>query len=115
MIGSAAALSLCERFGGTALYVPHNMPESHPIALAIGFEDAKLLSSQFTGDFITLPNISRRREIHNRRREVLRLAQDPTRSAKSIALATGYTERHVHNIIGESGGDPRQLKLFDDN
>ncbi|WP_156418172.1 MULTISPECIES: hypothetical protein [unclassified Sphingopyxis] len=116
VIGSEAALRLCEHFGGTSLYVPHRMHDGHPIVAALGLDAATLLSSHFTGDFITLPNISRRREIHNRRREVLRLAaENPNRTAKSIALATGYTERHVHNIIGESGGDPRQLKLFDDN
>lgn len=90
------------------------MHDAHPIADAIGLDAATLLSSQFTGDSILLPNISRRRETHNRRREVLRLAADGKKTAKAIALATGYTERHVHNIVGESGGDPRQLKLFDD-
>lgn len=114
VIGSPATLMLCERFGGINLYVPHNMHASHPIAEVIGIDAAKLLSAQFTGDYILLPNISRRRETHNRRREVLRLAAGRQMTAKAIALATGYTERHVHNILGESSGDPRQLKLFDD-
>lgn len=115
VIGSGDALKLCNRFGGTSLYVPHNVHEAHPIADAIGIDAAKLLSATFTGESLALPNISRRRETHNRRRRVLELSADRRMSAKAIALATGYTERHVHNIVGESGGDPRQLKLFDDN
>lgn len=113
VIGSGDALRLCARFGGTALYVPHNMAADHPIAAAIGAAAAQLLAARFTGETLPLPNVSRRREILARRRRVLELAALGTMTAKQIALATGYTERHVHNITGESGGDPRQIKLFD--
>lgn len=113
VIGSGDALKLCNRFGGTALYIPHSVDERHAIAIAIGIDAAKLLSANFTGETLALPNVSRRREMLVRRRRVLELAARGDMTAKDIALATGYTERHVHNITGESGGDPRQFKLFD--
>ena len=113
VIGSGDALKLCNRFGGTALYIPHAIDERHAIAIAIGLDAAKLLSANFTGETLALPNVSRRREMLVKRRRVLELAARGDMTAKQIALDVGYTERHVHNITGESGGDPRQFKLFD--
>lgn len=42
-IGEAAMISLAEQFGGTRLYVPSRLGESHPIARAIGAEAAQAL------------------------------------------------------------------------
>jgi AraC-like DNA-binding protein len=113
VIGSDLALQLCARFGGTALYVPHKATAEHPIADAVGLDAAKLLSKEFTGETLTLPNITRQREMVLKHRRVRELAAQGNMTAKQIAIATGYTERHVHNITGESGDDPRQFKLFD--
>lgn len=113
VIGSGDALKLCDRFGGTVVYVPNVAHENHPIVEAIGLDAARLLSGTFGSMKLPLPNISRRREMIARRRRVIELAAGGKMTAKEIALATGYTERHVHNITGESLGDPRQFKLFD--
>ena len=110
VIGSDLALQLCGRFGGTALYIPHKSLPDHPIAGAIGVDAAVLLSKEFTGETLTLPNISRQREMVIKHRRVRELTAQGIMTAKQIALEVGYTERHVHNITGESGDDPRQFK-----
>lgn len=112
VIGSGDALKLCARFGGTDLYVPHAVGPDHPIAQTIGSDAARLLSANFTGETLGLPNLSHRREVMRRRREVLDLAADGKMTARQIALATGYTERHVRNITGESRDDSNQLNLL---
>lgn len=42
-IGETAMIALAEQFGGTRLYVPSRLGESHPIARAIGAKAAEAL------------------------------------------------------------------------
>lgn len=112
VIGSGDALKLCARFGGTDLYVPHEVGQGHPIVAAIGIDAARLLSRNFTGETLGLPNLSHKREMVRRRRRVLELAAAGEMTARQIALATGYTERHVRNITGDSRDDPDQFRLL---
>lgn len=112
VIGSADALKLCARFGGTDLYVPHAVSPEHPIVLTVGLDAARLLSANFTGETLGLPNLSHRREVTRRRRQVLDLFAAGKMTARQIALATGYTERHVRNITGDSREDPDQFQLL---
>jgi hypothetical protein len=107
VIGSADARRLCNKLGGTHLYVPAAPGPNHPLVIAIGPGPAKLMAEHFTGDTLQLP------KAHHRRRRVLELAADPNLSLRDIALATDYSQRHVIRILAESRDD-RQGELFPD-
>ena len=59
VIGPVAAVKLIARFGGTRLYIPARMTETHVIAQTIGIEEANRLSDHFvagsTGLTYTIP------------------------------------------------------------
>ncbi len=110
VIGSGDAAKLCDRLGGTCIYVPASVGTNHPITLAIGAAAAKLLCEHFTGEQLQLP------KAWHRKRRVLELAaqQDPKLTLAEIALATDYSQRHVIRILADSKEDDGQLDLFAD-
>lgn len=55
VIGPAAVTRLCEALGGTKLYVPLVIEESHPIAEAIGMPAAVALAEHRYGTMIRPP------------------------------------------------------------
>jgi hypothetical protein len=107
VIGSGPAAKLCDRFGGTYLYVPHVAANNHEIAVVIGLELAELLSERFAGANLLLP------KAYHRKQRVIALLREGKLSIRAIALATDYTERHVHNIKAESMEDDGQGSLLD--
>ncbi|QUM72203.1 hypothetical protein [Sphingopyxis granuli] len=107
MIGSADAARLCDKLGGTHLYIPASPGPNHPLVIAIGPKAAQLMADRFTSETLQLP------KAYHRRRLVLQLAEDPKLTLRDIALATDYSERHVIRIIAEQRDD-RQGELFPD-
>ncbi len=107
VIGSGDAVRLCERLGGTPLYVPASVGVNHPISIAIGAAAAKLLCEHFKGEQLQLP-----KAWHRKRRVMELAAQEPKLTLAEIALATDYTQRHVIRILAESKEDDGQLDLF---
>lgn len=95
-IGEPLARRLCEHLGGIELYVPVQITENHPVALAIGHKEAQIFASRFRGSHVRLP------KAYNRRQRVLELSERGTMTVKEIALATDYTERHVYGILAEA-------------
>lgn len=55
VIGTGHAYELARRWAGTELYVPVKMLPDHPIALAIGFDAAQLLSKEFGNSRLRMP------------------------------------------------------------
>ena len=64
VIGEAATVALAEAFGGTRLYVPSRVRESHRITRAIGHEAAQALSAFYSPDAIRVPLARELRAMH---------------------------------------------------
>jgi hypothetical protein len=107
VIGSGPTAKLCDRFGGTSLYVPRVAANNHEITLVIGAELAKAFCDRFAGENLLLP------KAFHRKQRVVELLKEGKLSIKAIALATDYSERHVHNIKVESQEDDGQGSLLD--
>lgn len=107
VIGSGPAAKLCDRFGGTSLYVPRVASNNHEITLVIGAELAEAFCRRFAGENLLLP------KAYHRKQRAIALLKEGKLSIKAIALATDYTERHVHNINAEIREDDGQGSLLD--
>ena len=81
---------------------------AHPVTAAIGAKAARELAEHFRGSHLQLP------KAYLRRQRVLELRAGTDMTIAQIALATDYTERHVHNILSASREDDGQLDLFRD-
>lgn len=104
VIGEAATMTLCEHFGGVRFYVPRHIGANSPLAAAIGREAADKLAEYFHGTDLDLP-----KAYLGRQRVVDMKAQGY--NAREIALATGYTDRHVRHILADAREDDDQLSL----
>lgn len=106
-IGEVAARLLCEKLGGTYLYIPGKPKPDHPVSLLLGEELAARLGRRFKGESVLIP---RGRRTGDRAR-VVELRKTTSLSAKQIALATGYHVRQVCRILDEEMKS-RQPDLF---
>jgi hypothetical protein len=104
VIGEDATLRLCEHFGGVRFYVPRHIAPNNAIAVIIGRTAADRLAEYFHGTNIDLP------KAYLGRQRVVEL-KDQGYNAREIALATGYTDRHVRHILAEAREDDHQLSL----
>jgi hypothetical protein len=105
VIGVEAACKLVEALGGLRIYVPNEVPADHEIALAIGGAAAARLASFYHGTSIVLPVSG------SRKRRVYEMARSGRYTRKQIAKATGYSERHVYDIL-QAEKDDNQDDLF---
>lgn len=104
VIGEAATMTLCEHFGGVRFYVPRHIASNNRIALAIGRAAADRLAEYFHGTDLDLP-----KAYLGRQRVIDMKAQGY--NAREIALATGYTDRHVRHILADAREEDDQLSL----
>lgn len=104
VIGEVATMQLCEHFGGVRFYVPRHIAPNNKIALVIGRSAADKLAEYFHGTDIDLP-----KAYLGRQRVVELKAQGY--NAREIALATGYTDRHVRHILADDRENDGQLSL----
>lgn len=104
VIGVEAAEKLCRALGGTRIYVPAKIGEHHPIAVALGEENAARIADYFHGTVLALPKGLSRRE------RVIEYRRTTKMTIREIALATDYTEAGVYKILAEERGG--QLDLF---
>jgi len=107
VIGSGPTAKLCDRFGGTSLYIPRSAANNHEITLVIGPDLTAVLCERFAGENLQLP------KAFHRKQRAIELLKEGKLSIKAIALATDYSERHVHNIKVESQEDDGQGNLLD--
>lgn len=106
VVGEAAAGELARRFGGTGLYVPRTIGDSHPIAAAVGGEIAAALAGWAGGSTLTIPKQPARRA------QVLDLHRRSSLTVRQIARQLSYSERQVHRILRDAE-DHAQPDLFD--
>ena len=107
VVGPEAALILQRDWGGIRLYVPRNLDESHPIALAIGWDAALKLCQWRPGEQLLLPSLYAARS----RKAMIAAAKG---SHAQIARALGVTERHVRGVKAgaREEADTNQDDLF---
>lgn len=95
-IGAVATMRLLALFGGRKLYVPEEMSEDHPIALAIGIDAARELSRQFTREQLELPDGDEFARLRRVRRVagLLRHSTPPRDVAMLIGISTKQVARY---------------------
>jgi hypothetical protein len=114
-IGVEAALKLLLAYGGTRLYVPHEVNQGSDLALEIGLDAARALVRAGGGD---------RPRIPLRRNWMARCLRAQGKSHREIALALRVVESTVPRMLLEQqprgapfaskrqDGDPNQLDMF---
>lgn len=96
VVGEGASHDLARVYGGTSLYVPRAIADDHALCLLIGREASERLSAWTGGLTIAIPKqIERRARVLEQGRNGMGKAQ--------IALATGFSERHVYRLLKEAG------------
>lgn len=95
VIGVEAAEKLCRALGGARIYVPAAIGEHHPIAVAIGEENAARIAEHFHRTVLALPKGLSRRE------RVIEFRRTTNMTIREIALATEYTEAGVYKILAD--------------
>lgn len=99
-IGATALLRLLALFGGTCLYVPEAIDDSHAIARAIGIDAARALSAEFARQKIEIPEAYEFTRLQRVRRVagLLRTGMAP----KDIAILVGISPRQVSRYRAEA-------------
>lgn len=110
-LGMRAALKLMQNFGGRDLKFPKLPEPDHPVAIALGMDDATALCQHFAGQQIYVPKPGGRSR-PSQRRAVMAL-QDQGRSRAEIAQALGLSERHVRHLAN-APRKAKHLPLFPD-
>ncbi len=112
IIGLTATLSLVERYGGTAIYVPVEAKPGLRLAICLGMEALDKLSAHYGGDHVRIDRcVMALRALRNA--EIIQRHQTGD-SAEKLARAYSMTSRHIWNILKNGGPptDPRQGTLF---
>lgn len=98
LIGDEAARTLCERLGGTLVYIPVCPGAASPLVLAIGHTAAARLADALGGTALRVPS---RLSIERQRRRAA-ILYDLRRGLPPGEVATrhGVTDSHVRAIRG---------------
>ena len=97
ILGRENALKLIQRFGGTALYVPHNPDEHHPLTLILGVDGAARLASYYGGENLYLP--LGRKWLREQQRQLIHRLKSQEMPTSKIAQTIGCTPRWVRMVI----------------
>jgi len=106
-LGAEAHDALVEALGGAQIYIPQKIGAHHPLAQAMGLEEAVLLSRHFAGETLVLPVTQRKRAIIE---EGLRKNEPVLRIARRAVCSP----RFVWKVKAElaSAKEPDQQGLF---
>lgn len=105
VIGLDATLCLIDKFGGTELYIPYSITQSHALVQVVGLDNADLLVRTFGGYrmYISLCEnlrlVLRNQAIFNAVLQKMELGERQSRAICATACEFGITERTVYNII----------------
>jgi hypothetical protein len=110
--GIQGAIRLCRTFGGRQVYIPENMPETHPLALTLGYEAARELAKRYGRERIALP-AEHQALLEQRNRRIVteyRLGV----SISKLSRDYGVSRPWVHQILDRNGVQRRSLESDDD-
>lgn len=112
VLGGADTMRLIGLHGGAHMSVPKRPKDDHPLRMALSPAGFDKLVAEYGGEGVDLPKgdayLRRLRHEHVRQCRAQGLTIDET------AVATGYTRRHVINIMGgEPGVDTKTRDMFD--
>lgn len=99
IIGDAATDTLCERLGGTRVYVPAIPTAGSRLVLAIGHGPVARLCDAMAGDSLHIP--SRLSADRVRRRSAVRYDLARGLSPSEVATRHGLTVQHVRTLRQE--------------
>jgi hypothetical protein len=97
-----SAIVLIEQFGGTTLYVPtpESVHENHPLALKIGYSQAKQLAQLCAKEHLLIPNCAKLQRKMQARIALIMRSRGETRSA--IARELRITERTAQKYLKQA-------------
>lgn len=112
VLGEAAAFKLVERRGGSRLIVPKKVHPDHRLMDELGLKAFADLVAHYGSAVLDLPKYDG--VVRQVRHQRVRLLRGQGKTHDRIAVETGYTRRHVINIL--AGDDDvvsrAQLDLF---
>lgn len=111
-LGEKAAFKLVESRGGGRLIVPKRVSLDHPLAEDIGPAAFVALVEHFGNLTLDLPKYDGvLRQLRHRK---VRQLRGQGKTMDQVAVVSGYTRRHVINILASDPSDHRQLDMFDE-
>lgn len=97
--GPGAALAICAKWGGRALYIPAKARADHPLAILLGTETAERLCAAMAGDRLAVPKTDAvLRQL--RTRKICKLRRQGA-SIASLAKKFDLTPRRILQILDE--------------
>ena len=104
IIGETAAELLCDRLGGTSLYIPKVPGAGSRLVLAIGHASALALCQASAGQTFYLP--SRLSLARRRLRSAVLYDLKRGLSTNEIAIRNGISTQHIRNIRNQEMNTP---------
>jgi hypothetical protein len=113
-LGDADALRLIGLHGGARMSVPKRPKEDHPLRMALSATGFDKLVAWAGGETLDVPKGDA--YLRRLRHEHVRQCREQGLTLDETAEATGYSRRHVINIMGGDGdgADTQTLDLFQD-
>lgn len=100
VVGPGAALAICAKWGGRALYIPAKASADHPLVILLGPEAADRLCNAMAGDRLAVPKTDAvLRQIRARKISALR---GQGASIAVLAKKFGLTPRRILQILDEN-------------
>ena len=112
VLGDADALRLVGLHGGARVSVPKKTREDHPLRMALGAVAFERLVDEYGGETIDLPKGDA--YLRELRHDQVRQCREQGLTLDETAEATGYSRRHVINILGgtANGVDTFTIDMF---
>lgn len=96
LLGVEPALVLIRALGGVRVHIPKHFSKGHKLTALLGEDAAKVLMDMYAGEALVVPKCEQLI-----RYQQVKALLDAGTPAGQIALATGYTERHIYKIRQE--------------
>ena len=104
-LGPAGALEVARRWGNLSLYVPVQVREHDPLALALGLETARALSAAFGGQTIEVQG--ERQALRRARNDAIVARVQAGESHTSVANRFGVTRQYVSYLVKQAQEAPQ--------
>lgn len=113
VLGDNDCLRLVGGYNGARVVVPKLAHQHHVLRMVLGPEGFERLVAEYGGEIIDIPKADG--YIRELRHDQVRRCREQGFTVDETALYTGYTRRHVMNIMhDEAGDDVLTLDLFDE-